>query len=539
MSRFSLTFPLVACCFLRLASSADPAGAQAVSVHGFGQYHGLSPAARTLPPLKAQRVAPRTIRLRHKHPVPSGVNPTPPFDSSVQKTFKTAVSTTAGVNVLGLGLGFPDFTVSVAPPDTNAAVGTTQVVETVNLSMAVFGKTTGAPLSGPTDLSALFTGVDNNCETGSLSDPVVLFDKITDPTHPRWVITFLAATAFDPSPIGPFLQCFAVSTTSDATGAYHRYAFDLTGLGGLNDYGKLGIWRDAYYMSFNEFDAAGNFLGASPCAFQSSAMIAGSPAAIVCFPPIPAEDSLLPADSDGANLPSAGEPEFFLGTLDGSSHFNLWKFRVDFATPSSSTFTGPVPLTTAPYAEACGGGECIRQPSGGESLDSLGDRLMFRAAYRNFGDHESIVVSHSVAVGTHTGIRWYEIRNPNSAPSIFQQGTFAPDGKFRWMPSIAMDHVGDIAVGYSVSSELVRPSIRYTGRTPSQPLGTMSSEASIVAGTGVQHNTFHRWGDYSSMSVDPSDDCTFWYAQEYIKTPGSFMWSTRLASFKFPGCHSP
>jgi hypothetical protein len=166
---------------------------------------------------------------------------------------------------------------------------------------------------------------------------------------------------------------------------------------------------------------------------------------------------------------------------------------------------------------------------------------MFRAAYHNFSAYQSIVVSYSVVAGKKsTGIRWYEIRSNwspcGSEPCIYQQGTFAPDGNFRWMPSIAMDHVGDIAVGYSDSSPTVDPSIRYTGRTPSDPLGTMKSETAIVAGGGVQRNTGHRWGDYSSMSIDPSDDCTFWYTQEYIQTSGSFNWSTRLAAFKFSGC---
>jgi hypothetical protein len=293
-------------------------------------------------------------------------------------------------------------------------------------------------------------------------------------------------------------------------------------------------------MSFNEFNTSNAYLGNSPCAFQSSEMILGMPAGVVCFSPIASEFTLLPADRDGSNLPATGEPEFFVGTLDGSSHFNIWKFHVDFTNINNSTFTRKI-LTAKPYAEACGGGRCIPQPAGGEKLDSLGDRMMFRAAYRKFtgtGAHESIVVSHSVVSGSATGIRWYEIRNPNTTPVIFQQGTFAPvDNQFRWMPSIGMDKVGDIAVGYSVSSSNTDPSIRYTGRVPSDAPGTMESEKSIVAGTGVQSSSGNRWGDYSSMAIDPSDDCTLWYTNEYVRTSGSFSWSTRLASFKFTTCH--
>ncbi|HEX6503854.1 MAG TPA: choice-of-anchor D domain-containing protein [Terriglobales bacterium] len=167
------------------------------------------------------------------------------------------------------------------------------------------------------------------------------------------------------------------------------------------------------------------------------------------------------------------------------------------------------------------------------TLDSLADRLMYRLAWRKFPDgHESMVVTHSIT----SGIRWYEIQNPNTSPTIFQQGTFAPDSNTRWMGSIAMDQAGDIALGYSLSSSSLHPSVFYTGRVPTDPAGNMESEASIVNGTGSQISGLHRWGDYSAMTVDPVDDCTFWYTQEYMKTTGSFNWNTRIANFKFPGC---
>ena len=161
---------------------------------------------------------------------------------------------------------------------------------------------------------------------------------------------------------------------------------------------------------------------------------------------------------------------------------------------------------------------------------------MFRLAYRNFGDHEALVVTHSVTAGSSVGARWYEIRSPNGTPTIFQQGTFAPDSSFRWMGSIAMDSAGDMALGYSASSSSINPAIRYTGRVPSDPLGSMESEASIIEGTGSQTGGLSRWGDYSSMAIDPSDDCTFWYTTEYLKANGSFNWSTRIGSFKFQAC---
>src|SRR5207253_1998526 len=182
---------------------------------------------------------------------------------------------------------------------------------------------------------------------------------------------------------------------------------------------------------------------------------------------------------------------------------------------------------------------CIPQPGTTQQLDSLGDRLMFRLAYRNFGDHESLVVNHSVTAGSSVGVRWYEIRSPNATPTVFQQGTFSPDSQYRWMGSIAMDQSGDIAVGYSASSSSNFPAVRYAGRVPSDPAGTMESENSIIEGTGSQTNGSSRWGDYSGMSVDTADDCTFWYTNEYLTTNGSFNWNTRIGSFKFTSCGLP
>ena len=183
----------------------------------------------------------------------------------------------------------------------------------------------------------------------------------------------------------------------------------------------------------------------------------------------------------------------------------------------------------------------MQQSSTKEKLDSLGDRLMYRLAYRNFGTYQTMVATHSVAVGTSrknpfTGVRWYEVRNPGGTPTVYQQSTFSPDTTYRWMPSIAMDKVGNMALGFSASSSSIHPAIRYTGRLATDALDTMGIENSILAGTGSQTTGLNRWGDYSSMAIDPVDDCTFWYANEYIASNGTFNWHTRLASFKFPSC---
>src|SRR5882757_5204956 len=439
-------------------------------------------------------------------------------DQVLQQLSLPLVSTSPGLDFDGTGAD------GVAPPDTNGSVGATQFVQIVNVEYAVYNKTSSALLLGPTPVHNIWSGFNGDCANGDGSDPVVLYDKSAQ----RWVVGQMN--------IKLNAYCMAVSTTSDATQSYYRYEFSF----GSNtpDYPKLAVWRDAYYWTANTFSGPTTFIGANPCAFDRATMLSGGPANAICMQQNLSVDSLLPADLDGSTPPPAGEPNFYLQMV-APSNLNLFKFHVDFTTPSNSTFTGPTAIPVAPFSEACGGGTCIPQPGTTQQLDSLSDRLMFRLAYRNFGDHESLVVNHSVMAGSSVGVRWYEIRSPNVTPTVFQQGTFSPDSQYRWMGSIAMDQSGDIAVGYSASSSSNFPAVRYAGRVPSDPAGTMESENSIIEGTGSQTNGSSRWGDYSGMSVDPADDCTFWYTNEYLTTNGSFNWKTRIGSFKFTSCGRP
>src|SRR5258708_3973071 len=265
-------------------------------------------------------------------------------------------------------------------------------------------------------------------------------------------------------------------------------------------------------------------------------MRSGAAATQQCFQLSTSFGGVLPSDLDGpASPPAAGTPGFFLNF--GTNSVNFWKFHVDWVTPANTTLTGPANIAVAAFSAACNGGTCIPQLGTSEKLDSLGDRLMYRLAYRNFTDHESLVVNHSVATGSgNVGVRWYELRSPNGAPAVYQQGTFAPDSNYRWMGSIAMDQAGDIALGYSVSGSGMNPAIRFTGRAPGDALGTMQAETVAINGTGSQLPNLNRWGDYSAITVDPVDDCTFWYTNEYLKASGTFNWSTWINSFKFPGC---
>lgn len=437
-------------------------------------------------------------------------------DKVLQREALPLVGTVPGLDFDGVSAN------GYAPPDTNGAVGTTQFVEMTNVEYAVYDKTSGNLLLGPAALHTIWSGAGGNCGNGSDGgDPAVVFDKAAQ----RWVVSQLAG--------GYGSWCMAVSQSSDATGSYYRYEFPSGG--NLDDYPKIAVWPDAYYRSTNTF---GNG-AANACAFDRALMLSGGAANEICFQQNLPTFSLLPSDLDGSTAPPSGEPNFFVELYD-STDLGLFKFHVDFTNPANSTFTGPTLITVSSYSEACGGfGACIPQPSGdGTQLDSLGDRLMYRLAYRNLNGTEYLVVGHSVTAGSSVGARWYQITDPNGTPTVAQQGTFAPDSNYRWMGSLAMDQNGDIALGYSVSSSSVHPAVRYTGRVPSDPAGSMESEASIFEGTGSQTGGLNRWGDYSSMSIDPINDCTFWYTTEYIPADGSFNWHTRIGSFKFVGCGS-
>jgi len=289
-------------------------------------------------------------------------------------------------------------------------------------------------------------------------------------------------------------------------------------------------------MSTNDFNG-NTFAGASLWAFDRAKMLAGDPTATAQVGHLSSlYGGLLPSSLEGKTPPPAGAPDYFM-SLGTSSSLYLWKFHVDFANVVNSTVTGPTSIAVAGYTELCNGGTCVPQAGTTQKLDSLADRLMYRLAYRNFGDHESLVATHSVTPsGSGGGVRWYEIRSPGGTPTVYQQSTYAPDTRYRWMPSAAMDQAGNIGVGYTESSSTTNPSIYYTGRLVTDALNTMQPETLLMQGTGSQLATLSRWGDYSSMFVDPSDDCTFWYTSEYLTANGTWNWHTRIGTFKFANC---
>jgi hypothetical protein len=459
-------------------------------------------------------------------PLPAGEEQPDPV---VQVESGPYVGTTTPIGFAGVGDGDYGFAPNVAPSDTNLAVGATQIVQWVNASFAVFDKSTDALVKGPVAGNMLFTSLGGGCANNNDGDIIAQYDKLAK----RWILTQFSVSTT------PYLQCVAVSTTSDATGSYNLYAFSY-GKTQFPDYPKLGVWRDAYYISFNIFTGGVTFAGTKVCAYHRSAMLKGQAAKQVCFQLTKSFGGLLPADLDTASsAPALGTPEPFINF--GKNSLNVWRFLVNWTTPTSSTLSGPSNIPVAAFTPACGGGTCIPQEGVSQKLDSLADRVMYRFAYRPktlASASESAVVNHSVKGPTAaSGVRWYQLGNLTSGtPTVLQQSTFSPDANSRWMGSIAMDKAGNIALGYSNSSSTLHPSIYYTGRLATDPLGTMQAEGLLKPGGGSQNGGLNRWGDYSAMMVDPSDDCTFYYTTEYLKVKGSFNWSTWISSFKFPGC---
>ena len=418
----------------------------------------------------------------------------------------------------------------VLPPDTVGDVGPNHYVQMVNSVVQIWDKS-GNSLVGPSAINSLWTGFGGICESNNDGDPIVLYDQAAD----RWLLSQFALGFPD-----NFHQCIAISQTGDPTGAYHLYDFKISSTK-MNDYPHFGIWPDGYYLAVNQFDGTTQaWAGQGVVAFERTQMLAGNPAQMVYFDnPDPSLGGMLPADWDGTTPPPAGAPNLFM-QLGTSTTLDIWQFHVDWTTPANSTFTSLVSPTVAAYdSNLCGGSRnCIPQP-GGTAVDTLAGRLMYRVQYRNFGSHESLVASHTVDENgsDHAGVRWYELRNTGSGWGVVNQGTYAPDADNRWMSSAAMDAQGNIAVGYSVSSASTFPSIRYAGRLAGDPANTLpQAEAVLIAGGGSQSHSSGRWGDYSNMSVDPVDDCTFWYTQEYYSANSSANWQTRIGSFKFPSC---
>jgi hypothetical protein len=454
----------------------------------------------------------------------AAVGPWQQEDPVLQKQVLPQVAATQGIDFDGIPS--PGY----VPSDSNLAVGPNDIVEVVNVQFAVYNKS-GATLAGPTNILTLFAPLGGDCAK-TFGDPVVLYDRPAD----RWVISFIG------SPDGSnAAECVAVSKTNDPTGAYYLYGYYYGA--NLNDYPKLSTWatasNSAYLATYNIFQYRSNFIGADLCGFDRTKMLAGDPSAAQLCQMSPSDEfGYLPSDIDGPTTPTDGTPGLFLTWQNNNpGQLYLRKLTLNFAA-GTATLSSPTTISVANTSLACGnGGQCVPQAGTTQTLDTLGDRLMYRFAIRHFADHDRAVVNHAVANGSQVAVRWYELYDPAGSVTVNQQGTFAPDSTYRWMASLAEDKNADIGLGYSASSSSIHPAIRFTGRVPSDPSGTMETETTILQGAGSQVGSYaYRWGDYTAMQVDPSDDCTFWYVDQYQSVTGTFDWHTNIASFAFNDC---
>jgi hypothetical protein len=537
-----------------LGAVGGPAGADgAPSPHaGYGPFVDHSVAHALSAPLAELSTTSPTAGPHHELPVGRHVHDPLSGPLAADPVVQTTQGTTASPSSTSFeGVSNLD---SVIPPDTNGAIGrdnatgTEYYVQWVNLHFAVYNPSTGAAVVGPLKGSQIWANLGGVCATSNQGDPIAKYDPGTG----RWLLSqFAFKTNIFGSPVAPYYQCVAVSTSGNPGGNYNLYAFttkDSAGHDYFPDYPKFGSWPDGFYLSVNYFNG-NTFAGPGVFAFNRDDLVNGVPSARVQHYDqynsggalSTAYGSLLPSDRDGRSDPPSGSPNYFAAVDTGAGNLQVWKFHVDWGTPTNSTLTGPTLLATSFNATFCGGtsSNCVPQPGTTRKLDTLNDRLMYRLAYRNFGDHESLVVNHTVNVassGDHAAVRWYELRLANGVPSIYQQGSYAPDGDNRWMGSVAMDGSGDIAVGYSVSSGTTSPSIRYAAQTAGATLNTLDvQENTLQPGAGSQTG-YSRWGDYSAMTVDPTDDCTFWYTNEYYSASASYQWQTRIGHFKLASC---
>lgn len=428
------------------------------------------------------------------------------------------------------GLAFPALC-SCLPPDASGEVGATQYVQVVAETYQVFDKATGATLLGPTSIESIWNGFGGACETGGTGDPIILYDQLAD----RWVISQSGGAGVITD------QCIAISTSSNATGTWNRYGFHL----GSNffAYPRLSVWPDGYYLSVNVSNASGTtYLGPQPFAFERSKMLAGMPATFVTTGITigPAEASYLPADFDGSTLPPSGAPIPYL-EFPAHGTYRLFQFHADFTTPANSTFMLAGTRPVAAFTQLCPGTRnCIPQLGTTTMLDGEGNRLMSRLAYRNLGTqatpNDALVGNFSVESSGVAGVRWFELTNVTSGElQVVQESTYQPDTTWRWLGSAAMDRAGNLAIGFSASSAEIFPQIRYAGRLATDPPNTLAQgEAHLFDGTGSQTSASD-WGPYSDLTIDPVDDCTFWYTNEYYATTGT-AWRTRIGNFKFAQC---
>ena len=515
------------------------------------------------------------------------VTPSAAIEQTVQGS-RPPATLVASFDGLGVGLQGPHGRWEVRnPSDNSLAVGRDYVFQIVNTRMAIFRKN-GEIVYGPVPTNTLFKGFGGACEARNNGDAVVRYDQLAD----RWLIVMPvftraherpdqppawtassrayvsppgvadqpgpAAPLFVPPPVppspperpdttqrvrpprppeekGPFSMCYAVSAGPDPLGSYYRYEF-LRPL--FPDYPRPAVWPDGYYVPTSTGD---DVIQKHTCAVDRRHMLLGQPATEQCMI-VDGVNFLNNADLDGPTLPPAGAPNVVLAAGGTQLHGDFdddgiyaWRFAVDWNDAANTRLSGPEKIAVAPYHYLCDGQltTCVRQPGTDQHLDAQGDKLMARVVYRNVNGRESIVAVHSVSTAVFGGgVRWYEFTiAPDRTLRLRQQGTYAPDGYYRWMASPAMDSQGNIGIGYSFGGTPNFAGQRFAGRLAGDPLGVLTLQEAVLAeGQAPQINTV-RWEDYTQTAVDPSDDCTIWYVGDYLKKD-ALTYSTRIGAFR-------
>jgi hypothetical protein len=504
----------------------------------------------------------------------------------------------ASFDGLGIGFVGPQGTTNVRnPSDNTLAVGPDHIVQIVNTQSAIFTKkgkkfaTSGRVLDGPVPTANFFRGFGGQCEATNNGDAVVRYDQVAN----RWLVVMPLFrrgpvrpdqppvwTASDkaylspigmpgqpgkamplfqppppppapptapgqrgrgqagrgPGPQGPYSMCYAISTSDDPMGSYFRYEF-LRPL--FPDYPRPAIWRDGYYVATSTSD---DFIQKHACVVERGKMLEGEPTIEQCLV-LDGVGFLNNADVDGRAMPPSGAPGIMMAA-GGSQLTNVleddgvyvWKFSVDWKNAANTRLSGPEKIAVAPYHYLCDGQlkHCVPQPGTDRRLDSQGDKIMSRLVYRRLGNREAIVGAHSVnTTAGGGGVRWYEFRvDRNRRVTLHQQGTYAPEGFFRWMASPAIDRLGNIGIGYSFGGPTHFAGQRFAGRRAADPPGVLIlRETVLVEGEDIQ--TAMRWQDDTQTAIDPEDDCTIWYVGDYIKK-GAASYSSRIGAFRLPGC---
>ena len=521
-----MLFPVFLCAAISLMAQDTPVNPAMVTT---GTYYGLSKPLRDLPKLTPEEfLAIEQIALVRRfneglkyRNYPFAATALPKGDDPAwQKTMGTTRSGRSPI------LNFDGQTSPYFPPDDNGVVGPNHYMQTVNCVYAIYDKS-GSLVAGPTAINLLFgsvTGANRND-----GDPIVLYDEEAD----RWLVT-----EFSIPLSGPNYLLMAVSQTNDPTGSWHQYSFQVDN---MPDYPKYGIWQNGYYVGVN------NNSGNDIYVMERAPMLVGGTAQMVAFnnPWRPASSDgfmcVPPVDNDGTFAPP-GSPGIYIAFNDdalggGSDQLWIYELDVDWTSPSTATFIRTQQIDVLPFNANFGPTwNNIVQPGTGQKLDAIPQVVMNVPQYRNFGSYQTLVCCHTVNVNGAglAGIRWYELRKTSGDWTLRQQATYAPDAHSRWMGSIMLNGNDKIALGYSVSSSTVYPGIRYCGQSPGEyALGTGIldiGEDTIYVGANSQ-SSYNRWGDYSLMSIDPTDDETFWYTNQYVGSGNSRR--TRIASFQF------